>query len=231
MAVSRSKVDSSNITALSFEGLSCFIDFDRGLQRALEDEGYLNQLQGPWEDFRAALEQRLAHWKSNSYRYYREILALSLQETLRNAGVKVDDRIALQVADSLREWDIYPGVVSALRRLGSQWPLLIITDIDRAPLGRLVDRLGVPFAELVPGESVRAYKPAPEQFKEARRRLGDREAGLLHLSAVLETDLRPAAELGIHVAWLNTTKSKAPDDLDLVFEASDLLEVCTRLGC
>jgi 2-haloacid dehalogenase len=232
LASSKSKIDSSSVQVVSFDCLGCFIDVDLGLRHALDDEGFLGAVEGAWSDFRKALRDRLDHWRGTTYRHFREILALSLQETLQPRGLKVDDRTALHLADSMREWDIHPDAISALRRLGSQWPLLIITNIDRPPLTRIVDRLGVPFAELITGDSVRMYKPAPDHFRQARERLGDRKDGLLHISRHVDADLRPAHEQGIRTVWLSRGKrSGVPDDVPVESICKDLSDFATKMGC
>ncbi len=120
--------------------------------------------------------------------------------------------------------------ISALRRLGSHFPLLLLSNVDRAPLVALVERLGIPFAEMVTAEDVRSYKPAPAHFQEAKRRLGSRAAGWLHIAVSSFHDLEPAQTLNIACCHLARGSSKLKEGVAPKMVVKDLLELCKKLG-
>ena len=218
------------VQALSFDCYGTLIDWEEGMRRVLEEEGLLDLLPEPFEEFVQRRARCEAPLETGNYRHYREVLALSLQEACRELEVKVDDPMALRFADSIPDWQPFPEAVSALRRLGSHWPLIILSNVDRAPMQKTVDRLGIPFAELVTAEDVRSYKPATAHFEECRRRLGERARGLLHVAGSVFHDIQPASALGISTVWVNRKGEKLPADVSPGLEVKDLLDVCKKLG-
>jgi 2-haloalkanoic acid dehalogenase type II len=218
------------VQALTFDCFGTLIDWEAGIRRALADEGALDAIAPRWTEFLEWREKKEAEWQALPYRHYREIFSISLREAFVNFGGNLDEPTALRIADSLPRWPPFPDTVSALRRLGSAYPLLILSNVDRAPLSGVVDRLGVPFAELVTAEDVRSYKPAATHFHEARKRLGTRATGQLHVAASAFHDLQPAQALGIPCVWVNRKGGRLPDAVTPSFVVKDLLELCKKLG-
>lgn len=216
--------------ALTFDCFGTLVDWEQGLQQALVEEGAFEPIKARFAEFLRFREKREAEWEALPYRHYREILAVSLREAYVEFGASLDEPTALRIADSLRRWPPFPDTISALRRLGSHFPLLLLSNVDRAPLSAVVDRLGIPFAELVTAEDVRSYKPAAPHFQEARRRLGSRAERWLHVAASPFHDLEPAHAAGIACAWVNRTGAKATEAAAPRMVVKDLLELCKRLG-
>ena len=216
--------------ALTFDCFGTLIDWAEGLRRALTEEGSFEAVKPRFDEFLRFREKREAEWEALPYRHYREILAVSLREAYVEFGATLDEPAALRVADSLRTWPPFPDTVSALRRLGSHFPLLLLSNVDRAPLAAVVERLGIPFAELVTAEDVRSYKPAPAHFQEAKRRLSTRTEGWLHVAASQFHDLEPAHALGIACAYVNRTGAKASESAAPRMMVKDLNELCKKLG-
>lgn len=216
--------------ALTFDCFGTLIDWERGLEEALAEEGALEAVRARFQEFLRFREQREAEWEALPYRHYREILAVSLREAFVQFGGMLDEPTALRVADSLRRWPPFPDTISALRRLGSHFPLLLLSNVDRAPLLAVVERLGIPFAELVTAEDVRSYKPAAPHFAEAKRRLGGRVEGWLHVAVSPFHDLAPAQQLGIATCHLNRKGEKPGEGITPRIVVKDLLELCKKLG-
>jgi 2-haloalkanoic acid dehalogenase type II len=218
------------VQALTFDCFGTLIDWEGGLKQALVTEGVFEGVKARFDELLRFREKREAEWEALPYRHYREIFAVSLREAFVQHGATMDEPMALRVADSLRKWPPFPDTISALRRLGSHFPLLLLSNVDRAPLAAVVEKLGIPFAELVTAEDVRAYKPAPAHFHEAKRRLGSRAEGWLHVSASSFHDLEPAHALGIACAYVQRTAAKPAETAAPKFVVKDLAELCKKLG-
>ena len=216
--------------ALTFDCFGTLIDWEQGLRQALIEEGAFEPVKARFDEFLRFRETREAEWEALPYRHYREILAVSLREAFVHFGANIDEPTAMRVADSLKRWPPFPDTISALRRLGSHFPLLLLSNVDRAPLAAVVERLGIPFAELVTAEDVRNYKPAPAHFLDARRRLGSRAEGWLHVAASPFHDLVPAHAAGIACAWVNRSGARAPEGAAPRMVVKDLLELCKKLS-
>jgi 2-haloacid dehalogenase len=222
--------ESPTVLALTFDCFGTLIDWESGLKQAFQEEGVLEGLKVPWPEFLKTREKREAEWQALPYRHYREILAISLREAFTASGGSLDEPTALRISDSIRRWPAFDDTVSALRRLGSQFPMLILSNVDRAPLQAVVQRLGIPFAELITAEDVRAYKPAPAHFNEAKKRLGNRAEGQLHVAASVFHDLEPAQKAAVATTWINRAGDKLPEGLTPRFVVKDLIELCKKLG-
>lgn len=216
--------------ALTFDCFGTLIDWEQGLKDALVEEGLFDAVKARFDELLRFREKREAEWEALPYRHYREILAVSLREAFVQFGANLDEPTALRVADSIRRWPPFPDTISALRRLGSHFPLLLLSNVDRAPLVALVERLGIPFAEMVTAEDVRSYKPAPAHFQEAKRRLGSRAAGWLHIAVSSFHDLEPAQTLNIACCHLARGSSKLKEGVAPKMVVKDLLELCKKLG-
>src|SRR5262245_35117518 len=118
------------VRALTFDCFGTLIDWEAGIRQALADEGALEAIQPKWDEFVEWREKKEAEWEALPYRHYREILAVSLREAFVQFGGNIDEPTALRIADSLPRWPAFPDTVSALRKLGSHFPMLILSNVD-----------------------------------------------------------------------------------------------------
>ncbi len=221
--------DAGEVRALTFDCYGTLIDWDGGIRQAMEDEGITELLPISVDEFLERREAKEVEWEKLPYRHYREILALSMQDTLRELEVKLDDQTAFRFAESIKDWPPFEDTVSALRRLGSYWPLSIISNVERSSLRQTVDRMGIPFAEMITAEDVRAYKPAAPHFEETKRRLGNRAEGQLHVAGSLYHDIRVAHDMGVPCVWVNRKGEKLPSEIKPKAVVKNLTELCEFL--
>jgi 2-haloacid dehalogenase len=153
--------------------------------------------------------------ESESYRSYREVLTLALEELLREEGLQLPEGEAGALARSLPGWRPFPEVPDALAELRRRgWKLAILSNTDRDLIAASQKQLGVPFDLVVVAEDVQSYKPAHahwERFFEATT--ADREHHV-HVAASLFHDIAPGQELGVRTVWINRlgeTAEPAPD--------------------
>ncbi len=230
-----SKWNVATLEAISFDCYGTLIDWDEGMKNRLREEGVLEQLPVPWADFSARRLRREMELQQGPYRTYREILAHSLVQSLRELRVEAEDRLAIAFAESVKEWKPFPDVLHSLRRIGSKWPMMILSNVDRSVLLQTVHRLGVPFSELITAEDVRSYKPGAAHFEEAKKRLVKKDGRLLHVSASVVHDIEPATRLGIQCVYVDRVKNESSRELPAAGALAtkvvgDLKELCALLG-
>ncbi len=130
--------------------------------------------------------------ESETYRSYREVLTLALEELLREEGLQPPEGEAGALARSLPDWQPFPEVPDALAELRNRgWKLAILSNSDRDLIAASQKQLGVPFDLAVVAEDVQSYKPAHahwERFFEATT--ADREHHV-HVAASLFHDVAP----------------------------------------
>lgn len=147
----------------------------------------------------AGLEPRV---EAEAHRSYRQVLA----ETARRVAARLGWPLAAARADflarSLPDWPPFADTNPALERLAAAgYRLGILSNVDDDLLAGTRRHFAVGFDLLVTAEQVRAYKPAPDHFLEARRRLGG--ARWLHAAQSRFHDIAPARALAVPVAWIN----------------------------
>jgi 2-haloacid dehalogenase len=142
--------------------------------------------------------------EGGSYRSYREVLTLALEQLLREEGVQPPEGETGALARSLPDWQPFSEVSESLGELRSRgWKLAILSNSDRDLILASERQIGVPFDLTVVAEDVRSYKPAHghwEHFFEATT--ADRERHV-HVAASLFHDVAPANELGLTTVWIN----------------------------
>ena len=195
----------------TFDCYGTLIDWNRGISGELERmfgaEAAPRLLQR-YHELEPVLE-------SDTYRSYREVLTLALEEILREEGLQPPEGEAGALARSLPEWQPFPEVPAALEELRNRgWKLAILSNSDRDLIAASQKQLGVPFDLVVVAEDVQSYKPAHahwERFFEATT--ADREHHV-HVAASLFHDVAPAKELGLRTIWVNRLGEQAEPEPD-----------------
>jgi len=166
--------------------------------------------------------------ESETYRSYREVLSLALEELLRQEGLQLPEGEAGALARSLPEWQPFPEVPDALTELRRRgWKLALLSNTDRDLIAASQQQLGVPFDLAVVAEDVQSYKPAHahwERFFEATT--ADREHHV-HVGASLFHDVAPGKELGLRTVWINRLGEQADPEPDR--ELADLSRLADTL--
>ncbi|MGH7150009.1 MAG: HAD family hydrolase, partial [Planctomycetota bacterium] len=147
--------------AITFDCYGTLIDWNRGIEGAI---AAVPALRGLSDAGRRSIRARreaieLERYLPEGYRPYREILAGSLREAAREAGVEVPATEAEAFASSMGSWPPHADSHEGLSQLRKTFRLAILSNVDRSILLESVRLLGVPFDLLVAAEDVRSYKP------------------------------------------------------------------------
>jgi 2-haloacid dehalogenase/putative hydrolase of the HAD superfamily len=159
-----------------------------------------------------------------TFRPYREVLALTAAEVARQLGWDVTPQRATFLPDSLATWPPFPDTNPALVRLAQAGLTLgILSNVDRDLLAATLRQLSVPFDFTVTAEDVRSYKPAHAHFLEARRIVGDRS--WMHVAQSYVHDIVPATTLRITAVWVNRKAERPHGSARAQHEVADLSEL------
>ena len=154
----------------------------------------------------AGSEAAGARWREESSRVaysagpYRPF-AETIEQAARLAGVPPTRGADLLrgMGDQLRPWPEAPRVLGRLRervRIG------VVTNCSEELGQRAAARVGVHFETVVTAEAAGAYKPRPEPYRLALRRLGVQPSRALFVAGS-PADSTGAAEVGMRVWWHN----------------------------
>jgi 2-haloacid dehalogenase len=133
---------------------------------------------------------------------YREVLTLALGRLAGEEGVDLAPGESDALARSLPDWRAFGEVPGALRQARSRgFRLGILSNSDPDLIAASIDRIGVPFDDVITASEIGSYKPAYghwRSFEQRHGRLPD-----VHVGASLFHDIAPAGELDVPRVWVN----------------------------
>ncbi len=137
---------------------------------------------------------------------------MSLSETLDRFGAELDPEAL--IAPQFAHWvapTIFPDTKPFLHYVEKQHiPVCIVSNIDRVDLEQAISFHNLEFEHIVTSDDVRSYKPRPEMFAAAMRKLGLAPEAVLHVGDSQTSDIAGAKAMGIPVAWLNRSGKQYP---------------------
>ncbi|WP_250037668.1 HAD family hydrolase [Paractinoplanes maris] len=155
----------------------------------------------------------------DGFRTLADLNAASLAETADFFGVRVDARELCRAAVDPAP-PLFPDAAPFLASLDV--PVCLVSDADSEHLGAILARHGVAVEQVVTSEDARAYKPRPEPFRMALRRLGLSPADVVHIGDSPVSDLAGAAALGIPAIFVNRDGRDLPPGLKPLRTVSSL---------
>jgi len=174
-----------SIALLSFDVFGTVVDWRRGLREALG--GGLSD-----DDFERVID-RQGELESEKFRRYAEIVAQSLIDEL-----DLEPEQAARVGAKVGTWPLYADSAAALQRLRKAAPCAAITNSDHAHRAQLEAQLGFALDGWICAEEEGTYKPDPQMWRAASRRLGAPfSKEWWHVSAYADYDHATARALGL----------------------------------
>jgi 2-haloalkanoic acid dehalogenase type II len=207
---------------MTFDCYGTLIDWHSGIRYVFttllnEKEAGLNL-----QTFHARWEEIQFDWIQRAYQPYKEILKISLRETLNEFGLPYSDQDGTRFAAAMPTWTPFVDVKPVLTELKQRARLAIISNTDNDILRRSVERMQVDFDELVTAEDNRDYKPNPRAFELAIQRFGCSPSEVLHVAFGFKYDIAPAQSVGCRAVWVNRANEPRPAGATPEFEVRDL---------
>ena len=203
------------IELFTFDIFGTILDWWRGLREdgaAALDPG----------DFDAVID-RQGELESEAFRPYAEIVAQSLVDEL---GLPPDQ--ASRIGANAGRWPLFADSAGALQQLRAFAPCAAITNSDLAHAAQVQEQLGFNLDGWICAEEVRTYKPDPEMWRAASRRLGvPFSRNWWHVSAYADYDHTTARSLGLTCVFVRRPHSRpGPSDVTV----ADLSELAALAG-
>jgi 2-haloalkanoic acid dehalogenase type II len=151
------------------------------------------ELYDRWDAANKRLQRDCRDWVP-----YRELAVGALTEVYESLGLSADPTADVQdLLESLPGWPLWPDVAEGLPALGGRFRLGLLSNVDDDLFARTRAVPLVDPALALTSERLRAYKPGPRIYHEARRLLGP----MVHV-ATSARDVRGALEAGLPVVRL-----------------------------
>jgi 2-haloacid dehalogenase len=197
----------TDFDALSFDCYGTLIDWETGIAAVLRRWADTHGLAMTDEQLLLAYSRHEATAEvDHPTDLYPMILARSMRDLGAELGIAVSDRDAQELGGSVRDWPPFDDSTEALRRLGTRFKLIILSNVDRESFAASNRRLGVEFTSILTAQDVGSYKPSRRNFdalKAQARRLGVGDGKLLHVAQSLFHDHVPAQQAGLPTVWIN----------------------------
>ena len=133
---------------------------------------------------------------------YRHVLVQALERLALEEDMPLSAGEADALPRSLPGWPVFPEAPAALAEARARgWRLGIVSNTDPDLIAASIERIGVPFDDVIAASSIGSYKPAHghwRAFEQGHGRLPD-----VHVAASLFHDIVPARELGLPSIWVN----------------------------
>lgn len=195
--------------ALSFDCYGTLIDWEAGISAVL----------GPWaRRSNPALndEQLLTAYAIEEARVeverpgapYPEVLAAAFHSLGERLGLTVTDDVAARFSASVPDWPAFADSPAALKQLGRDFKLIVLSNVDRASFEGSRRRLGTHFDHVITAEDVGSYKPAAKNFRVLKEYANASGLRLLHVAQSLFHDHVPAAKAGLPGVWINRRRDQ-----------------------
>jgi 2-haloacid dehalogenase len=127
---------------------------------------------------------------------YEQVLHDAYARTCVKWGLDVNEDAGKQLAAAVLTWGPHDDVPAPLKKLGDNFPLVILSNADTSYLDALVPKLGADFHAVYTAEQAGFYKPRYEAFEYMLDQLGATPDEVLHVSSHTRYDLMPADDLG-----------------------------------
>lgn len=193
---------------LTFDVVGTLIDFEGGMLTYLRQSGAVPA--GLSDE--AILDAYRASRTAGKTLRYPDDLERAYFDLVRDCGLKDDRSLARGFRDSAEHWPAFPDSVAALRRLGSRYRLVAMTNAQRWALDHFARTLGNPFWDSVSVDDALCEKPDPNFFGFARGRIsrsGFSRDDILHVAQSQYHDIGIAKALGYTTCWIERRQGQA----------------------
>lgn len=129
---------------------------------------------------------------------------------------------------SIKHWKPFPDTVAALKKLSSQFKLIIVSNIDNVSIYATIKHLEVDFDRIFTAQEIGAYKPDEKVFRYVFEKLsgeGIKKDEILHVAESLFHDHVPARNLHLDSVWINRRYNKISAGATPVVDASFIPEL------
>ena len=197
-----------SFTTLTFDCYGTLIDWETGIWDALQPLLVHNRASvGREAALEAFAELESTQQKLTPEMRYPDVLTNVHRDFAQRFGLVARPGMERDFGASVGEWPVFADSVESLRRLGTRFDLVILSNVDRAGFAASARKLGATFLAVYTAEDLGAYKPAIGNFTSMMEDLasshGVERESILHVAQSLFHDHVPASRVGLATAWID----------------------------
>lgn len=221
---------------LTFDCYGTLIDWERGILTALKPVLERHNIHLSDDDILELYAKLESKIEKGEFIAYKIVLKKIMEDIGSKFGFNLSSSEKDCLVESLKNWQPFPDTVKSLQALKDKFKLAIISNTDDDLFAYSTKHLGVNFDYVITAEQVHNYKPAPDNFEFAIRKIGVSPDKILHVAQSIYHDIIPAKTVGLSTVWVNRRKGKKgfgatpPANEQAGYEVSDLKELVQILG-
>jgi 2-haloalkanoic acid dehalogenase type II len=206
-----------NYEWITFDCYGTLIDWEAGISMAFEKVAKTSYM--PFDRQKIlSLYRKHEMEEEFSYKKYREVLTRVAKRICTEMKYKPVDYNFL--AESLPRWRPFADTNQVLTRLSRYCKLGVLSNVDVDLFTETRKHFPVPFQMIITAQDVGSYKPEPQHFLEARKRIGT--AKWIHAAQSFYHDVTPCNRLRIETAWINRNQEETDSKIVPIFNKPSL---------
>ena len=205
-------MDYNQYKFLSFDCYGTLIDWETGIWNAFQRIILLNNRTD------LSREKVLSHFaeleeaqQTNApSMLYPKVLYNVHQQFAKRNKLNSNEELDKEFGNSVPYWPAFTDSADALRKLKTQFKLIILSNVNDAGFADSSRKLGVEFDAIYTAEQIGSYKPNPANFeymlKSVKQTFGINKDSILHVAQSLFHDHIPAKAVGMTTVWIDRQK-------------------------
>jgi 2-haloalkanoic acid dehalogenase type II len=202
-------MDYNQYKFLSFDCYGTLIDWETGIWKAFQRIILLNKRT---DLFRKKVLSHFAELEAEQQTntpsmLYPEVLYNVHQQFAKQNNLQSNEELDKEFGNSVPYWPIFADTADALRKLKTQFKLIILSNVNNAGFADSSRWLGVEFDAIYTAEQIGSYKPNTANFeymlKNLKETFGINKYSILHVAQSLFHDHVPAKTLGMKTIWID----------------------------
>lgn len=198
---------------LTFDCYGTLIQWDEGVIAAIRHildrheraDIAIPELLADYDEREHKLEQ------SVPFKKFREVVAMSLMESLKAFNVQSDLDDVEALVSRISTMPPFPEVVESLKMLKTLgYKLCIVSNAEDSIIAGNVAQLAGTIDRVITAEQAEAYKPSQTIFNYAYSQLGVDASKVVHICASPVLDLAAARDLGFRCVWIDRNTGRRP---------------------
>ncbi|KAF2765066.1 HAD-like protein [Teratosphaeria nubilosa] len=213
-----SNIPFSRIKALSFDIYGTLIDWETGIADSARATALGPHLPSDHKTLMLDIEKHdTTVQREHPKRKQTEIIAEGLRRYAQELRIVATgklsqqqvDEAAKEYASKIGEYPTFPDSVEAMKRLGKQFKLIALSNVDRTSFSQTLSGplKGVKFDAVYTAEDIGSYKPDPANFRylldHVKSEFGIEQAELVHVAQSLFHDHGPASAFQMQSVWVD----------------------------
>lgn len=165
------------------------------------------------------------------YKKYSDLLRITFKKSMDICNLKYKNDYGEQLVAAVPTWGGFKDTKPVMDKLAEHFNLVIVSNAEDDMIAQNIKNMDIKLFDVITAEQAHAYKPTPEAFYYAQRRLGCLKEDILHVAQGFNYDIMPAHGLGWDRVWINRNgRPGNQEDYGPYLEYSDLTPLLKLLG-